>query len=182
MLADMARLDSLNSLRTVFLLIAALLTLLLLPSGLAAQQAAETPAGTRVRLLIDGQQVAGRLGASTRDSLLLLLPPDGRRHAYAVAEVRRLEAYAGRRAHKLQGAATVGLIGSFAGAVLGVAAVEDCGKSQSCTATSALSGALVVGTIGAVVGTIRGAFKSDVWRTVPPPWRVTPDDSASSLR
>jgi hypothetical protein len=139
--------------------------------------------GDRVRIYAsqtaDGRygRFAGSVVRSDSDSLVLRTA-DAVRVAAPWPSIIRLEVSRGRKSHGGRGAAFGALIGIPLGAVVGLAAYEECvprGGSWdfSClfdwgSEYSAFGGALVGGLGGVVVGALIGAtIETDRWQEVP---------------
>jgi len=150
-------------------------------SPLAAQSApVAAPAfarGERVRLrLLDGasapgggRKLRGTIGSASPETIELF-PPGGSTAPITLklSQVAKLEVVRGKRTRWREGAA----IGFVPGALFGGGAAYvlscDADPPESCSAGSALAGALIVGAGTAGVGALIGlAIKTDRWIEVP---------------
>jgi hypothetical protein len=152
---------------------------------LATAQMAPSPqwpvaAGSVVRIessvLGSGLQ-NGTVTAATYDTLVFQPKAEVAPIPIATPNIVKLEIASGKQTHKARGALVGFLIGAGAGAVLGAATYKkaDCSEclyfvpdSRSFDATL---GALLIGSVGAVVGTLMGAHPSDTWVPVAVPRR-----------
>jgi hypothetical protein len=116
----------------------------------------------------------GTLSVLTAQVVTLRMEGTATEFAVPLDSVIKLEVHRGRRARTGRGALIGSIVGVASGAIVGVAVAkgpstcEDLGWPEPCGARLALTGGLLFGASGALVGTVIGALiKTDRWEEVP---------------
>jgi hypothetical protein len=148
--------------------------------------------GSRVRIVassLPGGVGVGNIITSDADSLIVQRERPQEVVRLARAEVSSIQVSAGHRRHAGRGALLGVLIGAGSGAVIGAMTWSPCTGfcflEPDTRGASAALGAGVLGTVGAVVGTIAGVFSvSDEWQsvTVSPTVGVNRTENGNSAR
>ncbi len=117
----------------------------------------------------------GTLVSTTPDSLVIA-PKDQRAFSVRTANISKLEVMRGTHTAKAKYALVGLLIGVAGGAALGASTYSDsCGQAEFCLdfgrGFAAASGAVLLGAVGALIGTINGASPKETWVPVPLPSR-----------
>jgi hypothetical protein len=117
----------------------------------------------------------GTLVATTPDSLVIV-PKDQTAFSVHTATISKLEVMRGTHTAKAKYALVGLLIGAAGGAALGASTYSDsCGQAEFCLdfgrGFAAASGAVLLGAVGALIGTINGASPKETWIPVLVPSR-----------
>ena len=129
--------------------------------------------GTRVRVSTAHRReaITGVVVSHSADSLVVRSDKDSGAVALSTAQVSRVEVSRGRRSQKARGAGIGFLSGAGIGALVGVALYEkpSCGgESWVCLdfgpQFDAAVGAILLGGVGALVGTRLGSRERELWR------------------
>ena len=143
----------------------------LIPFSSAAAQTLQARAGDRVRVTAPPSGLANqiaRVESVRNDTLVLQLKNETR--SVPIAALSRLDVSTGRHRHTLQGAGIGGLGGAALGAISGYASGDD-DPNQFLAMTAggkAALGAVLIGGVGLVVGSVVGALHvTDQWTTLP---------------
>ena len=154
--------------------------LALLAASAGAQQVTLPPdvqPGARVRATTPGAgSVTGRVVAANGDTLQVLRDVARDTVKVAVSRLATLDLSTGRHTRRWTGAAYGLLAGATLGAVIGAATY----RKQTCApgqwfcdypgqTGDMAAGAVLLGTVGTVVGAIVGAGTAETWRRVVPP-------------
>jgi hypothetical protein len=137
-------------------------------------------AGTHVRIespVLGGGLQKGNVAAATADTLVF--QPIAREAfpiSIATPNIVRLEVVTGQHTQKAKGAMVGLLIGVAAGAVLGAATYQKPDCTGFCVypdsrSFDAFVGGVLLGGVGAVVGTLVGAHPTETWTPVAIPRR-----------
>ena len=163
------------------LIVASLCTPLIASAQSAAIMEWPVAAGTHVRIespVLGGGLQKGNVAAATADTLVFQpAARDAGPIPIATPNIARLEVVTGKHTQKAKGAFIGFLVGAGAGAILGAATYQ---KSSACAdiclvpdsrSFDASVGALVLGSVGAIVGTVMGAHPTETWTPVAIPRR-----------
>ena len=158
--------------------IGALIVVTLVAAPLAAQMSPypTLPPGSRVRVHSAQGPVIGAI-RSVSDSAIVVAPASARAVTIPWSSVNRLEISRGRSTNAWRGLGIGALGGAVTGVILGLAAGEDCGRSNSFVCfdrgSLALAGGVGFGVIGGVIGLVAGAFRThENWHMITAPGRV----------
>jgi hypothetical protein len=148
-----------------------LVSLLMVPRVIAGQNvtpAARVAPGARVRVThpAEGTRVGTAL-AITDDLLFVRWSNDSDTVGVPLAEVTRLDVSDGRNTHRTLKRTGIGIVaGAGLGAIIGAVSTD---KSQPFITQGELAGvgALLVGTLGGLMGLVSGVLQSEPWQEVP---------------
>ena len=152
-------------------LVALLVSLLVVPQVIAGQGGTTTPRvapGTRVRVThpAEGTRVGTAL-AITDDLLFVRWRGESDTVGVPLAEVTQLDVSDGRNTHRTLKRTGIGIVaGAGLGAIIGAVSTD---KSDPFISQGELAGvgALLLGTLGGLMGLVSGVLQSEPWHEVP---------------
>jgi len=152
-------------------LVALLVSLLVVPQVIAGQGGTTTPRvapGTRVRVThpAEGTRVGTAL-AITDDLLFVRWRGESDTVGVPLAEVTQLDVSDGRNTHRTLKRTGIGIVaGAGLGAIIGAVSTD---KSDPFISQEELAGvgALLLGTLGGLMGLVSGVLQSEPWQEVP---------------